>query len=162
TGITDGSGAYSLTLNAGKYIVVEKTQAGWTESFPAAPDIVAATGTAPSDFGWSVILSGAQTDTGHNFGNFQQATKSGIKFNDLNANGALDSGEPGLSGWTILAYADTGSVPRVLDGRHSLAASATTGSGGAYSLTLAPGSYIVTEKTQAGWTESFPTGSGNY
>src|SRR5258707_12738010 len=33
--------------------------------------------------------------------------KSGVKFNDLNANGVQDPGEPGLAGWTIYAYNDT-------------------------------------------------------
>ena len=29
------------------------------------------------------------------------ATKSGMKFNDLDADGVKDAGEPGLGGWTI-------------------------------------------------------------
>ena len=29
-----------------------------------------------------------------------------MKFDDLNANGAKDAGEPGLAGWTISAYVD--------------------------------------------------------
>src|SRR2546426_7780858 len=35
-----------------------------------------------------------------------RGTKSGVKFNDLNANGVKDVGEPGLAGWTISAYTD--------------------------------------------------------
>src|SRR2546428_12339353 len=37
----------------------------------------------------------------NDFGNFQQGTKSGQKFNDLNANHLKDPLEPGLPGWTI-------------------------------------------------------------
>ena len=37
-------------------------------------------------------------------------TKTGTKFNDLNANGTRDSGEPGLAGWTINLYKDTGTI----------------------------------------------------
>jgi hypothetical protein len=45
----------------------------------------------------------------NNFGNWTTATKSGIKFHDLNANGVKDEGEPGLAGWTIYVdYDDDG------------------------------------------------------
>ena len=37
-----------------------------------------------------------------------QATKSGVKFHDLNGDGIKDAGEPGLEDWTINAYADDG------------------------------------------------------
>ena len=30
-----------------------------------------------------------------------------MKYNDLNANGIKDEGEPGLAGWTIRVYVDT-------------------------------------------------------
>ena len=86
-------------------------------------------------------------DAGNDFGNFQNATKSGMKFNDLNANGVKDAGEPGLGGWTITATATGGSA---------VTASTTTNSTGHYELSLAPGSYNVTETLKAGWTQSFP------
>src|SRR5690606_11909374 len=31
-------------------------------------------------------------------------TLQGAKYNDLNGNGIKDTGEPGLAGWTIVAY----------------------------------------------------------
>ena len=45
--------------------------------------------------------TGGQSISGLNFGNFQTVTLSGEVFNDTNGNGAPDTGEPGLSGWTV-------------------------------------------------------------
>ena len=75
----------------------EVLQAGWTQSFPASR--ATATGTSCSPRG--------QVDTGNDFGNYQNATKSGMKFHDLNADGVKDAGEPGLAGWTIYWSAPT-------------------------------------------------------
>jgi protocatechuate 3,4-dioxygenase beta subunit len=76
----------------------------------------------------------------------QPGTIHGQKFNDLNGNGSLDSGEPGLAGWTI--QLDTGA-----DG--SVDATATTDASGNYSFTgLAPGTYRVREVPQTGWTQT--------
>src|SRR5215472_6274537 len=159
TSVTDGSGNYSLNLNPGKYIVVEETKAGWFESSPSV-DIVTATNTNLAQGGFAITLTAGQSEGGNNFGNFQQATKSGEKFDDLNANGVKDAGEPGLSGWTILAFADSNGNG-VVDPGETVAASTTTNGSGNYSLTLKPGQYVVEEVSQAGWTQSFPNG-GTY
>jgi len=59
---------------------------------------------------------------------YTPATKSGVKFNDLNHNGVRDAGEPGLSGWTIYVdYNDNGA----LDAGEP---SAVTGALGAYTI----------------------------
>ena len=39
--------------------------------------------------------------TGLDFGNFQLVNVSGEVYNDLNGNGNLDPGDPGLQGWTV-------------------------------------------------------------
>ena len=49
---------------------------------------------------------------------------AGMKFEDLNGNGAKDSGEPGLEGWTIKLKKDGTEV-----------ASTQTAADGAYSFT---------------------------
>ena len=46
--------------------------------------------------GYAITLTSGQTDADNDFGNYQNATKTGMKFNDLNANGVKDAGEPGL------------------------------------------------------------------
>ena len=89
---------------------------------------------------------------------------SGTKFEDLNADGDRDAGEPGLGGWTIRLY--NGGV--LLDTR-------TTDAAGAYSFDLDANTYaitsenfVVTETMQAGWEQSaapaaihVPYGSGD-
>ena len=52
------------------------------------------------------------SQTGNDFGNWTTATKSGTKFNDLDADGVKDAGEPGLAGWTIYVDYDNDSVAR--------------------------------------------------
>jgi len=92
-------------------------------------------------------------------------TISGVKYEDLDANGQRDSGEPGLSGWTMrLLYNGT------------QVASTTTGAGGGYSfdldaddLPIGAGSYQVVEVQQSGWhasqapgAVSVPLGAGDH
>jgi SdrD B-like domain len=72
---------------------------------------------------------------------------SGVKYEDLNANGVRDPGEPGISGWKIeLLY----------EGSH--VATTTTGAGGAYSfhldadtLSIGGGTYTLKEESREGW-----------
>ena len=154
---TGAGGTYSLSLNPGKYVVCEVAQAGWTQSFPANTKCTAIAGLAPG--GWGITLTSAQIDADNDFGNWQNATKTGMKFHDLNANGVKDAGEPGLPGWTITAYADANGNGIRDAGENTVAASAVTGAGGTYSLSLAPGKYIVCETQQAGWTQSYPANS---
>src|SRR3989449_916298 len=152
---TDGSGAYTLTLNPGMYVVCEVLQAPWTQSRPTNTKCVAGSGLGPG--GYALTVSSGSTETGNDFGNFQQGTKSGVKFNDLNGNGVKDPGEPGLSGWTIRAYVD-GNGNGMLDaGETTIAASAMTDGSGAYTLTLNPGTYVVCEVLPAPSTMSPPT-----
>ncbi|MFZ1241818.1 MAG: SdrD B-like domain-containing protein, partial [Anaerolineae bacterium] len=85
------------------------------------------------------------------FGNRGALGISGVKFNDLNANGARDAGEPTLAGWTI----------RAAGGPHALDLTTTTAANGAYAFAnLEPGTYTVTEFGQAGWTQTYPDGIG--
>ncbi|MEX2449151.1 MAG: SdrD B-like domain-containing protein [Solirubrobacterales bacterium] len=89
---------------------------------------------------------------------------AGVKYEDLNANGKRDGGEPGLSGWTIrLRY----------EGK--LVASTTTAGNGSYSfeldatkLPIGAGKYTVEETLKTGWVAeetpgsvSVPPGAGN-
>ncbi len=65
----------------------------------------------------------------------QQATISGIKFHDLNADGMRDEGEEGLEGWNITLWQGD-----------SLVASTITGQDGDYIFTVyAAGTYVIKE-----------------
>ena len=127
-------------------------QALWTQSFPAT----AACGTSRR---LGITLTSGQLDSGNDFGNWTTATKTGMKFNDLNGDGVKDAGEPGLPGWTINAYADAnGNGIRDL-GENMVAATDRPNASGVYTLTLNPGRYVVCEVQQAGWIQSFPAAS---
>jgi hypothetical protein len=94
-----------------------------------------------------------------------EPTISGVKYEDLNANGVRDPGDPGLAGWTIeLLY----------EGKH--VASTTTGAGGAYSfrldadsLPIGAGTYTLREESREGWRQEqapaaidVPPGAGDH
>ena len=90
--------------------------------------------------------------TGVDFGNQAlPGSISGQKWNDVNANGVKEAGEPGLAGWTI--YVDTNS-----DGYFDFGdLSTTTDADGNYVITgVQPGTYTVGEVSQFGWDQTFP------
>src|SRR6266508_1246171 len=105
------AGSYLFAdLAAGTYIVCEAAQppadsglptSGRNESLPSAGQADAADCTSQSldttlaAVGRAFTLAG-QNETGNDFGNFRNATKSGTKFEDLNADGVRDAGEPGI------------------------------------------------------------------
>lgn len=90
-------------------------------------------------------------------GNFTQGgaagptpTVSGVKYEDLNADGQREAGEPGLGGWTMQLLYDGNVV-----------ATTTTASDGSYSfrldadsLPIGAGTYQVQEVQQPGWHAS--------
>jgi protocatechuate 3,4-dioxygenase beta subunit len=136
---TGADGQYQLSLKPGSYTIKEDLKAGWNQSYPYGDGV------------WNVTLKSREIDTGNNFGNYQNATKSGMKFEDLNADGKKDAGEPGIAGWTIEAS---------MGGQ--LVAFTTTDQDGKYSFTVKPGTYTFSEKQEAGWTQSYPAAPGTY
>jgi hypothetical protein len=142
--VTAADGSYTITgIVPGTWKTREVAQAGWTNSFPATSD---AFGCYHED-----TFTSGEAEIGNDFGNWQPATKSGMKFNDLDADGAKDVGEPGLPGWTIYVDYDNDGV---LDAGEP---SAVTAADGTYTITgIVPGTWKTREVAQAGWTNSFP------
>ncbi|MFL5780534.1 MAG: SdrD B-like domain-containing protein, partial [Thermoleophilaceae bacterium] len=135
TTLTDGSGDYSFPgLAPGvDYSVSQQSAAGWTSTAPAG-----GTYTVPT-------ASGDPAATGRDFGAYRKATVAGSTFEDLNADGDRDAGEPATSGRTV--HLEPGNR------------TATTDSNGDYSFEdLDPGSYTVTVDEPSGWTCSAPAG----
>ena len=80
-----------------------------------------------------------------NFGNFTLTSISGEAFQDTNGNGALDSGETGLNGWTIELENTSGVVQQTT----------MTGTNGTYTFAnLQPGAYRIREVGQTGWIQT--------
>ena len=77
---------------------------------------------------------------------------SGHKFEDQNANGTKDAGEPGISGWTF--YLDANNNGQLDQGETSV----KTDANGSYQFAgLNPGSYVVREIVPSGWHCSTPS-----
>lgn len=134
-------GAYTIIgVNPGTWTVREENQVGWTNSFPLGGV-------------HSVTVSSNEAELNWNFGNWRPAVINGTKYHDLNANGVINGGEPGLGGWTFYVdYNNNGA----LDGGEP---SAVSNGAGAYSITgITPSASprIVREVAQVGWTNSFP------
>jgi hypothetical protein len=156
---TDADGNYTLTVKPGSYTVCEELQTGWSQSFPSSgADCSGHThdgAITPGAVGYDITLESGDEDTGNDFGNVQQATKSGIKFKDANNNGVFDGDDTGLEGWTINVYNDTDSSG-TLNAGDTLEDSTTTDINGAYSFTLDPGDYLVCEVAQDHWSQTAP------
>jgi len=88
------NGAFSFTNVQGEFTVREVVQAGYQQSYPAVEHIVAV---SPD----TSVQGRFEMTEPPNFGNYQDVTKSGYKWHDLNADGVWDGNEPGLNGWTV-------------------------------------------------------------
>jgi hypothetical protein len=147
---TDSSGFYIFQgLPPGTCTVSEllsQQNVGWWPSVPTVP--------------YSLVLNSGETLDSVDFGNYLivSGSISGLKFNDLDGNGARDSGEAGLGGWTI----QLNTVGTTVYGT-SASASSVTQSDGSYSLTgLWPGKYTVSEVFRANWRQTHPANLAPY
>jgi len=137
TTTTNASGLFSVTgIAAGTYTLSEVVQPGFALTEPASP------GT------YTITVVSGQTVTGEDFGDHPTASIGGEVFNDLNGDGTLESGEPGLSGWTV----------NLLNSASTVIGTVTTVTGGAYSFTsLLPGTYTVQVVSQSGYDATSAT-----
>jgi hypothetical protein len=149
---TLGNGSYQIVdIDPGTWTVREVAQAGWVCSHPnpGTPDPIHGAVTSTDCTYTDLFDSNAELLAG-DFGNWTTATKSGVKFHDLNANG-VDDGEPGLSGWRTYVDYDGNGDWDVTEPYNDTAAD------GSYTITgIRPGAWTVREEDQTGWTCSYP------
>jgi protocatechuate 3,4-dioxygenase beta subunit len=136
---TDAEGRYAFTaLAPGDYEVRAAGQpAGWTCSYPAT-------------CAQELTLEAGETAQDVSFGAWTTGTVAGVAYDDADASGSQEAGEPGIAGRTVWADLDR-------DGDQDGGEPAqVTDATGAYSFTLDPGGYMLREKAPAGWTCTAP------
>ncbi len=154
TGALLAPGAYQVTF--GLPFAWEFTTASAVAPLSSDTDSDASTTAGPT-FGrtGTITLTEGQATTNLDAGMFQRATVGDRVWEDLNANGIQDSGEPGISGATVELLDATGAS-------FTIPVTTTTDSSGLWSIAnLRPADYRVsfTAPTGAGWQPT-PTGFG--
>lgn len=151
TQTTGIDGCYTWTdLGPGSYAVEETVSNGWTALIPTS-----------HNFG---TIENGKSYT-YNFVNTKLGSISGMKYEDLNANGVKDAGEPAISGIKICLESNTTGVGGTCEAGEP---STTTNASGEYSFTnLNPGTYHVTEEIGLGgsgqtWYQSYPGTTNSY
>jgi hypothetical protein len=126
-------------LGVGLYTATEVfTSPGWVRTYGAA------------GFSFTVGFSGAQFSC--TFMNFKPPFASGKVFHDVNANGVKNAGEPGLPNWSVQ-----------ITGNMYGPNSAVTDANGNWTIeNIGPGSHVISEVPQAGWTQTFPVSVSTY
>ncbi len=137
TGVTNAQGQVCWTVPVGNYTVTETMQNGWISSDPG--------GATPSKT-VTLTSSGVNLMFGNRKVTPQTAILCVIKYNDQNANGAFNNGEPKLPGWTFTMSNGSAST------------TVATNQLGEACWTLPLGTYTLTETMQNGWISSDPGG----
>ena len=150
---TDSNGNYSFSnLKDGTYFVTEVTEKGWTPTTNPIQYITIQNGvvTGSADFGnFQTSSSGGSGGSGGTGGN---GSLSGAIYNDQNSNNVKDSGDTGLSGFTVNLYAGANFKGR---NQGNILMHTVTDSNGNYSFTgLADGTYSIEEINQANWHQT--------
>ena len=116
-------------------------QAGWNPTQPVNPDY------------WSFTAESGVNEPDLNFGNSQPSGVSGTVYDDLYGTGTIETGDPGLSGWTVDLEDSSGNILETT----------TSASDGTYQFAnLQPGTYIIAEELQSGWVQTQPVNPDYY
>ena len=148
-GLTGSDGSFQICglTHGGEFRVTEAVPFGFQQTAPL--DHRPSRRLIAQDFGYFVI-SCDDNFNGLDFGNqLIPNAIGGIKFEDLNANGVRDPGEPGLAGFTIsLTPSSPGAPP--------LQTVVTDESGHFLFSNVAPGSFVLSETLRQGFSLTVP------
>ncbi len=151
SGLTGPDGSYRVCglTDGGTYRVTERAPLGFAQTGPL--DHRLSRRVIARDSGYLIVFCDADL-TGLDFGNqLIPNAVGGSKFEDLNANGVRDPGEPGLAGVTINLF--PGVAPNPTGPSRTL----VTDSNGNFLFTNAtPGPFFLVETAPAGFTQTTP------
>jgi hypothetical protein len=139
--VTTGTdGAYGFTVAPGTYWV----QFGGRAGYEFSPALQGGDSARDSDGPNSaqVTLTSGQSDLTIDAGLYQPVTVGNFVWEDLDADGIQDDGEPGLAGVSVTLRDASG---------NAVGSPVTTGTDGAYGFTVAPGTYWVQFGGRAGY-----------
>ena len=148
TQLTSSGGNFIFSVKPGTYIISEVLQPGYINTSPSSMMITVTAGevlNVTSSYGLfgNVLQTPTPTPTVTPTPTpTANATIVGLKYYDTNKNGKYDSGEVGLPNWTI----------KLNDPQTQL-----TSTGGNFNFSVLPGSYIISEVLQPGYTNTSPT-----
>ncbi|HEX9305002.1 MAG TPA: SdrD B-like domain-containing protein [Thermoanaerobaculia bacterium] len=142
---TDANGNFLFTNVApGGYTLSETQRQGFSLTVPAANSI-------------PVTLASGGSSIDNTFGNFRgvlTGTITGTKFLDVNGNGVLDAGEPGLAGVTITRTAS-------INDPTGANLSVVTDADGNFTFAAVPfGTFTLTETVPTGFAQTAPPSPG--
>jgi hypothetical protein len=150
--VTDSSGA---ALWGGTYQIAETPPSGY---LPGSINVGTVNGTsdgtvlAGSKIG-SIVIAPGQAGINYNFGEVTAVTIAGMVYTDVNGNGLLDTGEPGVANVTL-------TLSGTNNQGQTVTATTTTAANGTYSFSkdssgnpLLPGTYQITETTPTGFVQ---------
>ena len=147
---TAADGSYELTLDPGSYTICEAAR-------PTGPSPSRAVRTAPTSRSRASAMPAMPSPSPapaprppSDFGNWTEATITGVKFQDHNANGTRNSIDGGFNGWTIKVFEDLngdGDLDAGEPERDSDVTTTVAGTDGSFELEVAPGKkYVVCEQ----------------
>jgi len=150
TGLTGADGSFRICglTDGGTFHVTEVAPLGYVQTGPLNRRI--SRRLVARDFGYFISVCDADF-SGLDFGNqLIPNAIGGVKFEDLNANGVRDPGEPALAGVTVSLFPGTPAAPGV-------SRSVVTDANGNFLFTnVTPGPYFLVETTPAGFTQTTP------
>ena len=141
TTTTDANGHYQFTEPPGTYTVSVVTPAGYTPTATSKGTTATDSNPSPSSTG----LPSGGSDQMIDFGFYKPVTIGDFVWNDANANGIQDTGEPGIAGVTVTLTGTDGAG-------NPVSATTTTDTNGKYSFTEPPGTYTVSVTALPGYT----------
>ncbi len=148
-GVLDPGEPSAVSGADGSYVIDDVAAGTWTLRELEDPGFVCS---FPGTCAYALTVTDGEVQGGFDFANWTGITKTGTKFEDLDADGSpREAGEPGLPGWTIFVdYDDDG----VLDPGEPFG---VTDAGGVYAIVnIAAGTWKVREVGRAGWMCSYP------